>query len=117
MQPFDQFGGGEIILILALLIILFGAKKLPEIAKGLGKGIFEIRKALDDVAIEAGRSLGGIYGKPAGEALTPDNQVAELYEPAVLENDSEPRKRPNRFTKMFINIIQRIRSLLLNRHA
>ncbi len=32
-------GGGEIILILFVILLLFGAKKLPELAKGLGKGI------------------------------------------------------------------------------
>src|SRR5215468_1134638 len=34
-----NLGGGEIILILALVLILFGAKKLPELAGGLGEGI------------------------------------------------------------------------------
>jgi len=40
-----NLGGGEIILILALVLILFGARKLPELAKGLGQGIKEFKKA------------------------------------------------------------------------
>ena len=40
-----NFGGGEIILTLAIVLILFGAKKLPELAKGLGQGIKEFKKA------------------------------------------------------------------------
>src|SRR5215831_4559742 len=40
-----NLGGGEIILILAIILILFGAKKLPELAKGLGQGIKEFKKA------------------------------------------------------------------------
>jgi sec-independent protein translocase protein TatA len=40
-----NLGGGEIILILAMVLILFGAKKLPELAKGLGQGIKEFKKA------------------------------------------------------------------------
>ena len=40
-----NLGGGEIILILALILILFGAKKLPELAKGLGQGIKEFKRA------------------------------------------------------------------------
>jgi sec-independent protein translocase protein TatA len=40
-----NLGGGEIILILALVLILFGAKKLPELARGLGTGIKEFKKA------------------------------------------------------------------------
>jgi sec-independent protein translocase protein TatA len=40
-----NLGGGEIILILAIILILFGAKRLPELAKGLGQGIKEFKKA------------------------------------------------------------------------
>jgi sec-independent protein translocase protein TatA len=43
-------GGGEIILILAIVLILFGAKKLPELAKGLGQGIREFKKATDNAS-------------------------------------------------------------------
>jgi sec-independent protein translocase protein TatA len=91
-----NLGGGEIILILALVLILLGAKKLPELSRGLGQGLFEFRKAtkkvadeIDDEVSEAGRSVGGIYGKPAAQALTPDNQVAEIYKPAVFETEAE----------------------------
>ena len=38
-------GGWEILLILMVLLIFFGAKKIPELAKGLGKGIKEFKKA------------------------------------------------------------------------
>lgn len=44
-----NLGGGEIILILALIFILIGSKKLPDIAKGLGEGIDEFTKATRDV--------------------------------------------------------------------
>ena len=46
------FGGWEIVLILAVVLILFGAKKLPELAKGLGQGIKEFKKATTDVQNE-----------------------------------------------------------------
>ena len=42
------FGTGEILIILLIILLLFGAKKLPELAKGLGKGIKEFRKASDE---------------------------------------------------------------------
>jgi sec-independent protein translocase protein TatA len=38
-------GGPELLIILAVLILLFGAKKLPELAKGLGKSVNEFKKA------------------------------------------------------------------------
>jgi len=47
-----NLGGGEVIIILALVLILFGAKKLPELAKGLGTGIKEFKKATRDVTDE-----------------------------------------------------------------
>ena len=38
-------GGSELVLILIIIIVLFGAKKIPELAKGLGKGIKEFKDA------------------------------------------------------------------------
>ncbi len=40
--------GGEIVLLLVVILILFGAKKIPEFAKGLGEGIKEFRKTSKD---------------------------------------------------------------------
>jgi sec-independent protein translocase protein TatA len=45
-------GGGEIILVLALALILFGGKKLPELARGLGNGIREFKKATSSASEE-----------------------------------------------------------------
>jgi len=88
-----NLGGGQFILILALVLILFGAKNLPDLARGLGQGIEKFRDAVDDEASEAGRSAGGIYGKRAMQALTPDNQVAELYNPSVFDREQRPHRR------------------------
>ena len=49
-------GMWETIAILAVVLILFGAKKLPELAKGLGKGIREFKKASTDVQGEFQRN-------------------------------------------------------------
>ncbi|MGB9665439.1 MAG: twin-arginine translocase TatA/TatE family subunit [Ignavibacteria bacterium] len=49
---FGNIGTGEIILILLVVLILFGAKKIPELAQGLGKGIREFKKAMRDVEEE-----------------------------------------------------------------
>ena len=37
-------GGGELVIVLVLLLLLFGTKRIPELAKGLGAGIREFRK-------------------------------------------------------------------------
>ena len=46
------FGWGEILLILLLALLLFGARKIPEIARSLGKGIGEFKKGLNDIQDE-----------------------------------------------------------------
>lgn len=43
---FENIGGAELLVILFVVFIFFGPKKLPEIGKGLGKGISEFRKAM-----------------------------------------------------------------------
>lgn len=40
--------GGEIVLIAVALVILFGARKIPDFARGLGQGIREFKKASRD---------------------------------------------------------------------
>lgn len=47
-----NLGGGEVILTLALILILLGAKRLPEIAEGFRHGINEFRKATREVTEE-----------------------------------------------------------------
>lgn len=51
-----MLGGWEIVLILAVVLILFGAKKLPELAKGMGQGIREFKKASREVTEEIERA-------------------------------------------------------------
>jgi sec-independent protein translocase protein TatA len=41
-------GGPELIVILAVLVLLVGAKKLPELARGVGQSVRELKKGLDD---------------------------------------------------------------------
>ena len=53
MNPtFAMLNGWEIVLIMAVVLVLFGAKKLPELARGLGTGIKEFKKATRDVTDE-----------------------------------------------------------------
>jgi len=49
---FGNLGTGEILLILLIVLIFFGAKKIPDLAQGLGKGVREFRKAMRDVQDE-----------------------------------------------------------------
>ena len=53
-----NLGPTELILILLVVVIFFGAKKIPELAQGLGKGIKEFKKAtreIEDGVTDAGK--------------------------------------------------------------
>ena len=42
-------GGTELLIILAIVVLLFGAKKIPDLAKGLGKGIKNFKSEMKEV--------------------------------------------------------------------
>lgn len=46
---FGSLGATEILMIIAAILILFGAKKIPEFAKGIGSGIKELKNSLKDI--------------------------------------------------------------------
>ena len=54
---FQGIGTFEILLTLFIVLLLFGAKKLPELAKGLGKGIKEFKKASSDIKEEVSKAV------------------------------------------------------------
>ena len=73
------FGGWEIVLILAVVLILFGAKKLPELAKGLGQGIKEFKKATRDVTEEIHNAMDDDSSKPGNyppQKKLPENSAS-----------------------------------------
>ena len=84
-----MLGGWEIVLILAVVLILFGAKKLPELAEGLGTGIKEFKKTTSEITDEISvamndrphmRARGGInpaiLTEPEPESKTPQASPA-----------------------------------------
>jgi sec-independent protein translocase protein TatA len=63
-------GPGELLLIFLAILLLFGAKRIPEIAQGMGKGIREFKKAMKDTSDEVKNSIDE-NKKPADTAPTP----------------------------------------------
>jgi len=49
---FGGVGGSEVLLVVLLILVLFGSKRLPEFARGLGKAMRELKKALDEIRRE-----------------------------------------------------------------
>ncbi len=54
-----NIGFGEIIVVLLVILILFGASKLPEIGKSLGKAIYEFKKAMKEAGGEEDKTPPG----------------------------------------------------------
>ena len=80
-----NLGGGEIILILAIILILFGAKKLPELARGLGQGIKEFKKAtqnasegLREVLAESPSTAPRSFAPPTTASVEPECIVPNI---------------------------------------
>lgn len=60
LLEFLNMGGSEIMLILVVVLLLFGGKKLPELARGLGKGIRDFKDASEGVKREIHRNINAI---------------------------------------------------------
>lgn len=60
----QNLGAGEIIIIALVILLLFGGKKIPELMKGLGKGVKSFKEGMEDVEKEIG-NLDADIKKPA----------------------------------------------------
>ena len=88
-------GGPVLILILLALLILFGAKKIPDFAKGLGQGIKEFKKASREVQEEIERAGEELNPPPPprpplASSYTPPAESVHPTEPAATSSGSTP---------------------------
>lgn len=75
---FGPLGLPEIIVILLLVLLLFGAKRLPEIAKGLGQSVREFRKGIRDAQNEIQQSLNEDDSKATVSTAKNDNNSEKV---------------------------------------
>ena len=85
-----NLGGPEVILILAAMLLLFGAKRLPELAKGLGQSIKEFKKATREVTDEIQNSADD-NSSAARRAPTPNPQPGTQPQPTVPQSSPGPK--------------------------
>jgi sec-independent protein translocase protein TatA len=74
-------GPTEWVLILAIVLVLFGAKKLPELARGLGQGMNEFRKVRQEFEKEIQQAGQDLKGGPQNSQPYPQGQSVEAARP------------------------------------
>lgn len=52
IPAFFNLGNGEIIIIVFVILLLFGGRKIPELMKGLGKGVRSFKQGMSDITDE-----------------------------------------------------------------
>lgn len=88
-------GGWEVVLILAVVLVLFGAKKLPELARGLGQGIKEFKKATNEVTSEIQRAADAddyqrqVQYHPADKTI--ETSHSAVQPPATVPQSDQPK--------------------------
>jgi sec-independent protein translocase protein TatA len=83
-----DLGMGQIIIILVVILLFFGAKKLPDLAKGLGQGIKEFKKATRDIQDEVTKAANA-PDEPVSRPAPPDKP-----RPAPTETASAEPEKP-----------------------
>ena len=87
-MPFG-LGFGELVLIFGVLLLLFGAKRLPELAGGMGKGIRDFKRAvngLDEQSIQANAQQNYLEQAPAAPIQVPAATAAPAQPVAQAQN-------------------------------
>ena len=72
LASFMNLAGPDLIVILLIVLVLFGAKKLPELARGMGQAVKEFQKAKDEFNDELHKA-----GKSESEVAKPDVKPAQ----------------------------------------
>jgi sec-independent protein translocase protein TatA len=81
LASFMNLAGPDLIVILLIILVLFGAKKLPELARGMGQAVKEFQKAKDEFNDELHKA-----GKSDTQIAKPDVKPAES---TVARNDEQ----------------------------
>jgi sec-independent protein translocase protein TatA len=75
---FLNLGGGEIFVILLVVLLFFGSKRIPELAKGLGKGMREFKDAMSGIENEVRNAANETPAKPAASSTASTEEVKQI---------------------------------------
>ncbi|MFY9985668.1 MAG: twin-arginine translocase TatA/TatE family subunit [Chthoniobacterales bacterium] len=91
---FGNFGGPDLFIILLIVLVLFGAKKLPELARSLGQSMNEFRKAREEFDRELHTAANDTKSQPQSYQQAQNVQPAQNVQqaqPAGQANQSQPQ--------------------------
>jgi len=88
-------GGGEILLILTVLLLLFGAKRLPQMARTLGRTLEEFRRASREATDAIMREADEPDEKTKAVPPPAPDDAAQLEPPTAAGSDTVPRTGRN----------------------
>lgn len=94
LLEFFNIGGPEFILILFVALLLFGGNKLPELARGLGKGIRDFKDASEGVKREIHNQINSFDEKPSepeyrNSTNTVTETETETHTPTAVSEESD----------------------------
>lgn len=84
---FGNLGFGELMVIMVIVLVLFGAKRIPEISASFGKGIREFKKNMNDVE----GSITGNLDSPRYDSRF-SAPISEPRQDATAEEHPEPKR-------------------------
>jgi sec-independent protein translocase protein TatA len=82
--------GWEVVALLAIVLIIFGAKKLPELARGLGQGIKEFKKSSREIQDEIQQSI-DVDAPPPPPRRVPPPESTTARADTTVSPDAEPK--------------------------
>jgi sec-independent protein translocase protein TatA len=84
-MSFGNIGFGEIMMLLVIVLLLFGAKRIPEIAGSMGKGIREFKKSINEV-----------QNSVQSDLSAPDDRERLRARETAVRTEEESRPEPKR---------------------
>ena len=91
MPGFGSLGGTELIIALVIILLLFGAKRIPELARGLGSGVREFKAGTRESEVEKKEEEN--KDEEQLEASKDEEDEAKLEEDSTIDAEKAEQKR------------------------